>query len=306
MIEALNKQEIDEIIFFLNDAEGWHLYQKIKNSWKEIERDEESLTIFYRLKFLVIPHLSINEICELLNKYLFIAFANDDFDLIERITKKLLFMDLSDRDKCKNELKKSLENNQERIMEAIIIEGGNKLNTIADWIKDYLRNQNILQDQVLSKTTYFFQKNYITKLPEENKKVLGKIFSLYDFLNNSSFTHEGFEDDILLKTIDGKFITTSKGKVVVLYDPNKKETITIPTVKARTVSGPPKTIEEKKIEEISQMGERYAKTSLEKMAVQEEIADKKKVDDLKIYAQRFREGSLERKAIEDEIRKLEK
>ena len=77
--------------------------------------------------------------------------------------------------------------------------------------------------------------------------------------------------------------------------------------KARTVSGPPKTEDEKKIEELKKEEEQYDEESLEKKVIEEEgVKKQRRIEDLKFLASKYPQKSLERKAIEEEVRKLEK
>ena len=156
----------------------------------------------------------------------------------------------------------------------------------------------------LFKAEYFYQKSYFTKLPEDEKLVLRKLFALYNFLNTSSMTPEGFEDDLLLMNEQGQLITTNKGKVVVLYDTKSKGTAK-GRPKARTV-GLPKTEEEKEIDELKMEEKKYPAGGLEQRAIEEEVEKKKKIEDIKAMAGKFKPNSLEYKAMMEEIEKINK
>jgi hypothetical protein len=182
---------------------------------------------------------------------------------------------LEDRDNCKKALKLALVSNQERIISETAVNEAKKLKTIADWIKDYV---GIAGNNTLNKAQYFYQRSYLNKLNQAEKEILRKLFSLYDFLSASSMTPEGFEDDLLMRTEDGKIVTTNKGKVVVLHDPNAENKI------------PPKrNIPEKKISPAKSVQDSEQKT-----------------DEWQNLLDQYPIGSLERKAIEEEMKKQKK
>ncbi len=299
-------KEVDELIFYLDDIGGKKLYQDIKKKGMHlVQKDEEKRGTFLALQFLIMPFLSTRKIYNLLQNHLYIGLSLDDIDLTERVNKKLLMIHLNDRNNCKKELKSALVNNKEQITEEVTSKGGRKLKNVDDWIKDYIGQISKQHGQTLGEAQYFFKKSYFQQLDEDDKKMLKKLFTLYKFLNTSSRTPGGFEDDVLIKTEDGRLITTHKGKVVTLYNPEKDEGLDIAKPKARTVSGPPKTKEEKEIDKLKEEGREYAEGGLEREALEEEISNKKKVEDLRIMANNFQPGSLERRAIEEEIKKLE-
>ena len=298
-------KQVDELIFYLDDIEGNKLFRQIKREgMKLIQQDQEKQGAFLVLQFLIIPFLSTREVSNLLRENLYVGLSIDDMDLTERITKKLLKLDISDRDNCKKELKNALANNKEQITDEAVAEGGKKLKFISDWIKDYVSNTNKNSGQTLGNAQYFYQKNYFNKLDDDDKAMLKKLFKLYEFLNISSKTPAGFEDDILIKTEDGKLITTSKGQIITLYDYNKGEGTGITRPKARTITGPPQTKSEKKIDELKQEEKQYVEGGLEEKALEEEIGKEKEIENLQYMADKYPEGSLERKAVRDEIRKL--
>jgi len=296
-------KQIDELIFYLDDIKGNKIFKQIKKeSMRLIQQDSENQGAFLALQFLIIPFLSTREISNLLRENLYIGLNIDDIDLAERITKKLLSLDISDRDNCKKELKNALVNNKEQITDEVAVEGEKKLKFVSDWIKDYVSNTNKRSGQTLGSAQYFYQKSYFNRLEDDDKAMLKKLFKLYEFLNTSSKTPAGFEDDVLIKIEDGKLITTKKGQIVILYDPNKKIDAAKP--KARAITGPPKTQSEKKIDELKQVEKQYVEGGLEEKAIEEEISNEKRIEELQYMADKYPEGSLERKAVRDEIEKL--
>jgi len=271
MIDINNfTKQVDELIFYLDGVNGNRLFKSLKKEdVAAIEHDEENMGAYLALQFLIIPFLSTKEISGLLKENLSAGLMIEDIDLAERITKKLLDLDLGDRDNCKKELKTALINSEERLMGAVTIGSNKKIITVADWIKDYVGQMGSGSKTTLNEAQYFYQKPYFVKLKEKEKLVLKKLFALYKFLDISSLTPEGFEDDLLLEDEQGRLITTSKGKVIVLYDPKKSQKKT--AVKQSTKLGRGISEKEMQISEFKNLAAKYPAGSFERKAVEEEI-----------------------------------
>ena len=263
-------KQIDELVFYQDFVNGSKLYRELSDADnKIIKEDEDLLGAFLVLKFIIIPRLSTGDIADLFREHLTAGLMIDGFDLKERITKKLLFMDLRDRDNCKNALKTALLSNNEIITDAKIVDG-KKIKTAADWVKDYISKVGLKDVKSLEQAKYFSEQNYVVSLDEDEKSILHKIIDLYKFLNISSLTPEGFEDDLLLKDKNGRLITTDKGKMVILYDPKKLEKRIITNIPSKVVS---KNLseQEKEIIELRKTAESYPAGSFERKAIEEEI-----------------------------------
>ena len=270
------KKTVSDFIYYLDDVNGYKLFRMIeKEDIESIEKDEENMGAYLALEFLVIPFLSTKEIFSLLRENLSAGLRVDDIDLTERITKKLLELDLSDRDNCKKELINALINSEEELIGPVTVGPNKKIRTVADWIKDYVGQVGSKNKTTLNEAQYFFQKSYFVKLKEAEKNVLKKLFKLYKFLGTSSLTPEGFEDDMLLEDEQGRLITTNKGKIVILYDPKK-------SVKKAGIK-PPEIIPVKKTA----------------------VASDNQLAELKQLLAQYPAGSFERKAVEEEISRLE-
>jgi hypothetical protein len=264
-------EQVKELIFYLDEDGGRKLLQQITDDDKLlIQGDNEAGTAFIELQFLIIPFLSTHKIAKLLGEHLSVGLRISDIDLSERIKRKLVFLYISDRDNCKKELKGAIINSKEIITQVVEVGKEKKLNTVVSWIKDYLANVRGKKQYTLALAQYY-QRLYFLKLSEGERNVVKKLFLLYRFLSASSFTPEGYEDDLLMKTEDGRLVTTNKGQVVVLYDPKKTGSEQITRPKARTVSGPPKMEEEGGLEELREMANQYPAGSLERKVIDEEI-----------------------------------
>ncbi|RLC37739.1 hypothetical protein DRH27_03635 [Candidatus Falkowbacteria bacterium] len=306
-MEEINNftKKVEELVYYLDDVSGNKLYRIAKKEYnKLIQENPANEEAFIALQFLIIPFLSTNEIADLIKNSLFLGLSVNDIDIVERINKKLLFMDFEDRDGVKNNIKNALVENQEQITDTIKTENGKEIKTMADWLGDYLSSTGKEIGSSIGEAKYF-NNSYFKKIKPDEKILLKKLFNFYLFLNISSSTPEGFEDDILLRTEDDKLITTNKGNVVVLYDYRTGQGAVKLKPKARKVSGPPKTEEELNIDELKAEEERYAAGGIERLALEEEVGKKKKIEDLKIEANKYRDGSLEKKALLEEIKKLQ-
>ena len=299
------KEKIKELIYYLDDIKGDRLFVNLKKKGlKNILKTKEDNIAFVVLEFLIIPFLSLKEISSLLSESLYIGLHINDLEITERIRKKLLFMDLADRDKFKENLKRSLLNNKEKLINGIKNEDNKNLFSVRDWLLDYISQLEGNSQKSLVRAQYF-NKKYIKSLKEDEYKLIKDLINLYDFLNTSSFSPEGFEDDLLMTQEDGKMVTTHKGEVVVLFDPNdNKNSVHKRQEKIGKNIGIPKTVAEKEIDALSHEEEKYKEGSLERLALDEEIDKKRKIDDLQIEINKYKENSLERRALEDELNKL--
>jgi hypothetical protein len=299
------KEKIKELIYYLDDIKGDRLFIDLKKKGlNNILKTEEDNIAFIVLQFLIIPFLSLKEISSLLSENLYVGLHIDDLEITERIRKKLLFMDLADRDEFKENLKRSLLNNTEKIIKGVKNEDGKNLISVRDWLLDYIGQFEGNSQKSLVKAQYF-NKKHIKSLKEDKYKLIKDLTSLYDFLNTSSFTPEGFEDDLLMTQEDGKLVTTHKGEVVVLFDPNDdKNSVHKRQGKIGKNIGIPKTKAEKEIDTLSHEEEKYKEGGLERLVIDEEIDKKKRVEDLQIEINKYKENSLERRALEDELGKI--
>ncbi len=296
-------KEVKDLIFYLDDVQGNRLYRSVeKEIGANFDSDPEIRGAFISLQFLIIPYLEPDQISYLLKNDLYIGLGVEDMDIAERIEKRLVTEELEDRDGFKKQFRQALIENKEEITNVINLDKNRKLSTIASWLNDYIANINPIE-RGLSKAKYFFEKPYYKNLAADKKNRLNKIFTLYEYLIRSSYTPLGFEDDVLLKTEDGKFITTNKGEIVVLYDEKTGKIFRPEESKIHRVSGPPQTQTEKNIANLQ--AQKQAMQGIAGKVIDEEIDNTKKIEDLQIMANKYKDNSLQKRAIEEEIRKLE-
>ena len=299
--ELINK--IDKIEFH-NDVNSAfkllrNLEKAVKNDKKKVElnfRNEYELIIL-KLKFILFISLSDHEILELFGKYLSIGIKMAYLDILEKLKLKISFMPILDRDSYKRHIANIiLDNNEEITDESIIIDNKKARPTISNWLKDYNKYLGTGLKSNLEQGNYFINNKNFSQLEELEKLEIKELFNIYEYLKKSSNNLDGNEDNAVVRDIDGKIYILQNNKFIDV----KRET----TRQTKKIDGPPKTEEEKKIEELKQEEERFDDGGLEQLAIEEEIGKKKRLESMKIEANKYTKGSLERMAVEEEIRKL--
>ncbi|MCK5509983.1 hypothetical protein KAI65_00360 [Candidatus Parcubacteria bacterium] len=194
-----------------------------------------------------------------------------------------LFVDDSN---FKNELENELYNNGEFLThERFEMDSKTQSPTIGNWIQDFIKvyGSGMFNNLALSK--YITESKNAKLLGTEEKKLVQKLLQLY---RNLKFFPESLRD-----------VPMEEWEII----PVKKEKETIG--QTRKIWGPPKTEEEKKIDELRREEEQFSEGGLERLAIEEEIDNKKKLESLKIEANKYTAGSLERMAVEEEIRRFD-
>lgn len=187
----------------------------------------------------------------------------------------------------KKELETLLYNNGELIThEKFEIDGGPQTPSIGNWIQDFIANNGSEIFDNLTLSNYLTNSKNARILSFDDKKIVQKLLILY---RNLKFFPESMPSD---DPDDWEIIPTDR--------------FTEGLEKARFVSGPPKTEEEKEIDQIREEEEKYAVGGLERLALEEEISRKKQVEELKIVASKYRDGTLEKSAVLEEIKRLER
>ena len=191
-----------------------------------------------------------------------------------------------DDPKFKNELEGLLYTNGEMLThEKLELDNAPQSPTIGNWIQDFIKVYGSGMFNNLALTKYITESKNAKLLGKEEKKLVQKLLQLY---RNLKFFPESLRD-----------VPMEEWEVI----PVKKEKETIG--QTRKIWGPPKTEEEKKIDDLRRQEERFSEGGLERLAIEEEIDNKKKLESLKIEANKYTAGSLERMAVEEEIRRFD-
>ena len=185
----------------------------------------------------------------------------------------------------KNELENALYNNGEFFThEQFQLDKKPQSPTIGNWIQDFIKVYGSGMFNNLALTKYVTESKNAKLLGSEEKKLVQKLLQLY---RNLKFFPESLKD---MPMEEWEIIPVNREKEVI--------------GQTRKIDGPPKTDEEKKIDELRREEEQFSEGGLERLAIEEEIDKKKKLESLKIEANKYIEGSLERMAVEEEVRKL--
>jgi hypothetical protein len=197
-----------------------------------------------------------------------------------------IFYVLTEDPDFEEEIIKSLALNAETLTSHALADGSRAVApSVGNWLTDFIRfNGSGLFDNV-ALSRYMINSPNAKILNQAEKSLLTKLLVLY---RNLKFFPESMAG---LPVEEWEIFPLEREKGVRL--------------KARAVSGPPRTAGEKEIEELKQAEENYQPGGIERLALEEEIGEKKQAANLRALAARYKEGSLERKAIEEEIRKLE-
>lgn len=247
--------------------------------------------IIIKLRFIALPLLSETEIEDLMKNYFTWQFRIPYYDLWEKLRTKLItFGVYEDRDKLKAEIKRILLDNKE------IITSRAKIKTISEWLRNYNNKLGTGTVKNIVRAQYFIDIKKESALNKHDIEKLKTLFSIYEKLKLSSLSPEGYEEEVPIM-INNKLHVFRQG---ILEPIGGEES------KARTVSGPPKTEEEKKIQKLEESAKAYPAQSLEERAIKEEIDKEKRIDELNRAKKQYPPGSLEARAIEEEIKRLEK
>jgi hypothetical protein len=265
--------------------------------------DPELYKIFFKflikLEFLSLNYFDDwNEIGKLLAEHLDKVFELEYFDLWNKIeTNLLLTDDMDERDEIKKELIKKLSESENIIINKNEYPNNKKIPiTVSDWINDINININSKNISTFEKTKYLTNSPNTAPLKEKDKRKIRILYDLYEKLKLSSKTPQGYENDVPIE-INGQLYIFRRGQMELLKNISEY---------SKDLSGPPKTKEEKTIDELVNKKKQVENIGIAKMAIDEQIEMTKKIEDLKILSNRYRDNSLQKKVIEEEIRKLER
>ena len=292
----LVESSVKNIIFYDDQKKAFEFSSLLNKAFvSNIQELKENNDIFnfykeaiIKLKFIALPLLSENEILELLSKYFIWQFKIEYYDLIEKFKNKLLYIIVyEERDRFKASVKRMLQEND------LIITREATRKTIKDWLNDYNSNLGLGVTDKLKRTQYLIDLKRIKNLEDPEIEKLKLLFNFYELLKLSSLSPAGFDEEVLIEINEN----------LQIFDRGNLEPISGTFFKARGISGPPRTKEEKNIDELK---ERLPQEEgIGKMAIEEGISNEQKIDELKIMANKYKENSLQKRAIEEEIKKLE-
>jgi len=197
-----------------------------------------------------------------------------DYEFIRGIINEKIFHILGVDLSFANELERLLYYNQEQIANF----------SITNWFQDFISQKGSAMFNDIALTDYIAHSFNCQKLNDENRRLVRKLLILY---RNLKFFPASMPND------------TGEDWEIIPIDDKVREF-------NRGALGAPKTAEEKNIDVLQAESQGYGADSLEKKVIEEKISNEKKIEGLRIMANRYPEGSLEWRALMDEANKLTK
>lgn len=275
---------VDNIIQYNLVFKAKHLLDLLKkelNNEKDDLKNNTKLSKFYKKKLFILSFIALQlldekEIISLFKKHFLFQFSITNYDVIDKFNKKLINIYLlEDRNKFKEEIKKALSENIEKITV------NHKYKTIKDWLRDYIVKVDYNQDNSLAKAQYLTSLRNDKNINPKEYRNISVLFDLHDLCNLKSDTPFGIDEETLIIK-NGKLYIFRKGfldelrpikgigEIEKLFS-NDSSNNNDQEKKYDQVDSTDKTI--KKLEKAIQ---NYSSHSLEYKAINEEIAKLKK------------------------------
>lgn len=237
------------------------------------------------LEFICLPLLDDKEVLNLVRNNLLFSLAIPDYDLLKKLKNKLInIIPIDDRNRFKSLLHQELLKNTEKISPT------KEIQSIQDWLKNYISELGLDEIDKLAKAQYLINLQKDKHLSETEWANLKIIFNFYDWLNRAADEPEGYEEEPPI-VINGKLFIFRQG----ILDPvperkdlaeamalagetaNKNSAVTPPTP-ARPASSAVTTEPDFSVSELEQALKTYAPGSLEFKALSQEISRLKKAE----------------------------
>lgn len=262
MLKLLNSDFIEsvrdvaaKIIKFNDQKKAFGLSNSLKQVFDENKNELQKTVEVYefykrviiKLKFIALPLLEVEDILNLVENYFTWQLRITDYNFLEKLKSKLIFTNIfAERDKIKEKIKNSLLKNTE------IISKNATIKTIAGWLKDYNVKLGMEIVDKLKRTEYLINLNRDKNINPVDLENIKKLFNIYESLKLSSFTAEGFEEEIPI-VLNNKLYIFRQGQL----DPVLKLNIDLP--------------EENNLNNLKQLLGQFKEGSLERKAIEEEI-----------------------------------
>ena len=313
-LENLNKpdfidelrSEIEAVEHFNDVKEAATVFAGLKKALKQYDKEigkalaDEYRAIIIRLRFILFLSQASNEVEELLGKYLSVGISMTYIDMLEILKIRISFLPIDDRDDFKKQLRGSIQGSHDLISTKPIEVDKKRIRpTIAGWLNYYNAKLGTGLKNNLEVNNFFINDSNIKKLEKLEKLWIRELVNIYEYLKRSSTKLEGNEDDEFIKDTDGKTYLFKDGAFTDIAAEEKRQ-FEISDKKLNI----PKTVEEKKIDELKRESKQYTDSGLEQRVIEEEVDKNQQIEDLRIEANKYKEGSLERLAMEEEIKKL--
>jgi len=259
-------EKVDQIEFHnnVNDAYKVHnsLQKALADNEGQISEDffETYHRLAIRLEFLLFNTLPYSRLKELFSKHLSIGIKMNYLDLLEVLKAKVSFLAVDDRDDFKEQLKKVLLENQEILTKSKLKTENREIRpTVSAWLHDYIHFVGTGAKSSLEQSTYFIKSKNISTLDESEKLELKELISIYEYLQRSSSTMEGNEDELFFYDEDRKIYSLKNGTFFEIKTSSQKQ-------RTKTAESGPIQIQKSR-----ELASQYPENSLERKAIEEEI-----------------------------------
>lgn len=242
--------------------------------------DGDNTKYLNKLKWVALSRLENKEVLNLFKNQFTTIFELDSFDIWEKLKSKLILdINVDERDNFKENIKKSLRDNQEKITSQKIMVNDDLVNpTISNWLKDY--RISVGSDRFESsekRNEYLSYNENIKKITKEEKEKIRILLDFYDKLSISSLTKEGYEEGFFISDneirglmIDGVFVKIDKQTEQLIKEAQK--IIDSKPLNNKILSDD-SGIQDEQLKELLK---KYKAGSLEQKAIEEELNKKAK------------------------------
>lgn len=286
---------IDYIIFHDEQPKALKLSKVLEKAVNENINELKSqsdLLDFYKgvilkLKFACLPVLDDKEVIDMMKNNFCFQLKINNYDFFRKLNAKFLnIIVIEDRNKLKEDLKRAISENNEKIT------ANHEIRLVKDWLKNYVTKVGLDAVDKLIKTQYLVSLKNDKQISPKEYANLVVLFNLYDQLNLASDTPEGFEEEPPI-SIGGKLYIFRKGVLeAVPENPDIAEAMRIAgeTKPESAVSAPLGSTADLSISgkstvpslsplaELENLLKNYSESSLEHKAIAQEISRLKKAE----------------------------
>jgi len=235
------------------------------------------------IKLVCLFDLETKEIIRLFEETIKIVLESETYDLLEKLRCKLLqITSLEERDSFKKSLLDSFLQNKTRITKnKIKINGEDMEPTVQNWLKDFTINLGINTVDSLKISQYFNSNKNFLNLPGEEKKIIKKLFDIFEKLKQSSLAPGGLEERFVAILPNGKISLINHG---IPEDINVEVNKIFQEIAKKNESKKEPELAVTPIKEISETAEleqsikNYSPSSLEYKALSQEILRLKRTE----------------------------
>lgn len=283
-----------EAYWYNKELKVWLKESGIQRFDPEAYRKYEEISV--KLDFLSLNMLEDWEkIYELIRDHFDKSLEIENYNLWEKVSNRLSSVyTLEERSEIKKKIKKILEGSEKNVLNRDRYRNipGMPIR-ISDWIRDFTANLGVGKYENIKKVNYLTRGQNIVRLTAEDKDKVKNLLELYENVSLPSTTREGFEDDVPIDLGNGKIGIFSKGNVEEI---DSKLTEMIRAIKLPAVKGAEAVI----------AGKGSEKPETDKVGARAKTDAKDELSELKALAGQYPAGSLERRAIEEEIARLKR